>query len=313
MNPLVSIIIPVYNGENFLKEAIESALNQTYKNIEIIVINDGSTDNTESIALSFGDKIKYYKKSNGGVSSALNLGIEKMSGEYFSWLSHDDLYHKDKIYEQILIAKKNNYNENLIIGTHVEIINEDGDSIRKKKQSNKSNLLGDKLFSYILTKNLNGCSLLIHANKIRSIDGFPTNYKYIQDTITWTKITDECTIYLKADQYLTMNRIHKNQQTVKISNLLKVESKRFVEQELLLNPELNKQRVIALVLFYIKYNGLSELNKIIRKSKYDINIMARMYIILSSIIYKCFRIAKHVYWKIKRNERGKLNEKQKKN
>src|SRR5690554_326028 len=146
MNPLVSIIIPVYNGENFLKEAIESALNQTYKNIEIIVINDGSTDNTESIALSFGDKIKYYKKSNGGVSSALNLGIEKMSGEYFSWLSHDDLYHKDKIYEQILIAKKNNYNENLIIGTHVEIINEDGDSIRKKKQSNKSNLLGDKLF-----------------------------------------------------------------------------------------------------------------------------------------------------------------------
>ena len=100
--PKVSIIIPVYNGENYLAEAIESALAQSYDNLEVIVINDGSKDNTEKIALSYGKKIKYFHKSNGGVSSALNLGIEKMTGDYFSWLSHDDLYYENKIDKQTL-------------------------------------------------------------------------------------------------------------------------------------------------------------------------------------------------------------------
>ena len=108
MNPKVSIIIPVYNGSNFLSEAINSALSQTYQNIEIIVINDGSCDNgaTEKIALSYGDKIKYISKENGGVSSALNTGIKAASGEWISWLSHDDIYSPDKIEEQIKDALK---------------------------------------------------------------------------------------------------------------------------------------------------------------------------------------------------------------
>ena len=65
-NPLVTVVIPVYNGANYLNESIASALEQTYKNIEIIVVNDGSSDNgeTEKIALSYGDKIKYFSKPN---------------------------------------------------------------------------------------------------------------------------------------------------------------------------------------------------------------------------------------------------------
>ena len=90
MQPTVSIIIPVYNGSNYLQEAIDSALAQTYPNCEILVINDGSCDEgkTEAIALSYGDRIRYFKKENGGVASALNMGIRQMTGEYFSWLSH---------------------------------------------------------------------------------------------------------------------------------------------------------------------------------------------------------------------------------
>ena len=103
MSPLVSIVIPVYNGSNYLKEAIESALAQTYENIEILVINDGSNDDnkTEDIAKSYGSKIKYLYKDNGGVSTALNLGIKNMKGDYFSWLSHDDVYMPDNISLQI--------------------------------------------------------------------------------------------------------------------------------------------------------------------------------------------------------------------
>ncbi|HWT73637.1 MAG TPA: glycosyltransferase [Mobilitalea sp.] len=101
--PMVSIIIPVYNGSNYLREAIDSALNQDYDNYEIIVVNDGSIDQgkTEEIALSYEDKIRYYWKENGGVATALNYGISKMKGEYFSWLSHDDIYYPDKLSAQI--------------------------------------------------------------------------------------------------------------------------------------------------------------------------------------------------------------------
>jgi glycosyltransferase involved in cell wall biosynthesis len=103
IKPLVSIVIPLYNGSNYLSEAINCALNQTYSNIEIIVINDGSKDDGagREVALSFGDKIRYFEQENGGVSTALNNGISKMEGEYFSWLSHDDLYTNDHIEKQV--------------------------------------------------------------------------------------------------------------------------------------------------------------------------------------------------------------------
>jgi glycosyltransferase involved in cell wall biosynthesis len=102
-DPFVTIVIPVYNGANFLKEAIDAALAQTYSNIEILVINDGSTDEglSKNIAESYGDKIRYIEKENGGVSTALNLGIAQMKGEYFSWLSHDDFYEPEHIRTQI--------------------------------------------------------------------------------------------------------------------------------------------------------------------------------------------------------------------
>lgn len=100
-HPLVSIVIPVYNGSDYLREAIDSALGQTYDNIEVIVVNDGSTDDTEQIAMSYGDRIRYYAKENGGTSTALNTGIAKMRGEYFSWLSHDDQYYPRKIEREV--------------------------------------------------------------------------------------------------------------------------------------------------------------------------------------------------------------------
>ena len=114
-NPLVSIVIPVYNGSNFLSEAIDSALAQTYDNLEIIVVNDGSKDDTESIALSYGDKIRYFAKENGGTSTALNLGIANMRGEYFSWLSHDDLYYPQKISRAVEELSKLENKDTIII------------------------------------------------------------------------------------------------------------------------------------------------------------------------------------------------------
>lgn len=125
-HPMVSIVIPVYNGSNYLREAIDSALAQTYDNLEIIVVNDGSNDEgkTEKIALSYGDNIRYFSKPNGGTSTALNLGIRNMIGSYFSWLSHDDLYAKNKIAIQIQeLAKLED--KNTIMMSDLDGIDED--------------------------------------------------------------------------------------------------------------------------------------------------------------------------------------------
>ena len=109
----VSIVIPVFNGSNYLKNAIDSALSQTYANCEVIVINDGSTDDgkTAAIAKSYGDKIRYYEKENGGVATAVNLGIELMKGDYFAWLSHDDMFTNDKIEKQMNAIKASGIKE----------------------------------------------------------------------------------------------------------------------------------------------------------------------------------------------------------
>ncbi len=92
--PKVSIIIPVYNGAKFVKDAIESVLAQTYKDYEIIVVNDGSTDNTEEVLRPYIDKglIRYFYQENKGVSAARNKGINEARGEYVAFLDADDVW-----------------------------------------------------------------------------------------------------------------------------------------------------------------------------------------------------------------------------
>lgn len=107
MSDMISIIIPAYNAADYLAETIESVLNQTYSDFELLLIDDGSTDRTHEIVQACQRKdgrIKYFYKPNGGVSSARNLGIEKAKGEYLTFLDSDDTYEPaflEKMYRQI--------------------------------------------------------------------------------------------------------------------------------------------------------------------------------------------------------------------
>ena len=109
MNPLVSIITPVYNKAAFVRETLDSALGQTYPNIEMVLINDGSTDGSlailEEFQSKFPDKIILIDQVNGGVSKATNAGIQASSGEYMQFLDADDLLSPDKIENQISLLK----------------------------------------------------------------------------------------------------------------------------------------------------------------------------------------------------------------
>ncbi|MDK2585828.1 glycosyltransferase [Romboutsia sedimentorum] len=216
--PLVSIIIPVYNGANFLNEAIDSALNQTYDNIEIIVVNDGSNDNgaTEEIALSYKEKIRYFRKSNGGVATALNLGIEKMKGEYFSWLSHDDLYYPDKIEYQI--------NALMEQGNRGVIVYSDFDVMQQETGIITSNMIGNEYQTSVLTNSvfptiqgiLNFCTLLIHKSHFKRVGLFDESLVTTQDyELSFRMLRNQNTIYINKS--LICSRVHGEQgsQTIK--------------------------------------------------------------------------------------------------
>jgi glycosyltransferase involved in cell wall biosynthesis len=97
----VSCVVPVFNGEKYLAEAIESILKQTYRPIEIIVADDGSTDGTAKVAGRYGKQVRYLKQSNTGPAAARNLGIDAAAGEFLAFLDADDLWHPEKLLRQI--------------------------------------------------------------------------------------------------------------------------------------------------------------------------------------------------------------------
>ena len=125
-NPLVSIVIPVYNGEDYIENAILSLINQTYNKIEIIVVDDGSTDNSRSIIKKFSKELKYIYQKNSGQSSALNIGWENAKGDLIGYLSCDDLLDKNCI--EILVK---NYDPSIsVIFSNYRLINENQDIIK---------------------------------------------------------------------------------------------------------------------------------------------------------------------------------------
>ena len=108
VNPLVTVIMPVFNCEEFIGQAIKSVLCQTYFNWELIIVNDGSTDSSEIIANKFSDhRIKYFKQNRQGVSSARNLAFSEMRGEYFCFLDSDDLIPPNSIHSRIKVFSQN--------------------------------------------------------------------------------------------------------------------------------------------------------------------------------------------------------------
>lgn len=98
---LISCIVPVFNGEGFIEEALNSIHNQNYRPIEVIVSDDGSTDSTASIVRQYSPEIGYVRQENGGPASARNLGLSQATGEFIAFLDADDLWHREKLERQI--------------------------------------------------------------------------------------------------------------------------------------------------------------------------------------------------------------------
>ena len=216
--PLVSIIIPVYNGGDYLREAIDSALAQTYAPIEVLVVNDGSKDDgaTARIAAEYGEAIRYFEKENGGVSSALNCGIRNMRGAYFSWLSHDDAYEPRKVEAQVAALPEDG--EKVLVYCNFSTMNSRSEPMPDTKAAcrpQKDMSPREALHQVLRHGSLNGCGFLIPREAFDECGGFDETLRYAQDSLMWYRLFSGGWSVRVVPEPLVRSRVHENQQTQK--------------------------------------------------------------------------------------------------
>ena len=192
--PEISVIIPTFNRAKILPKAIDSVLQQTYKDYEIVVIDDGSTDDTKEVLMRYGDKIIYRFQENKGISSARNRGIEIARGRYIALLDSDDYWLPEKLEKQVACFQKNpSYR---MVATRCSSFKVDGnftssepkEEIKKKSRSGKSGWIYKELFykNFIRTS-----SVLIEQECFKKIGTFDETLYCCNDVDMWIRIAKE--------------------------------------------------------------------------------------------------------------------------
>jgi glycosyltransferase involved in cell wall biosynthesis len=231
--------------------------------LEIIVVNDGSTDNTEEISKRYNNKIRYFSKENGGVATALNLAIKKAQGEYISWLSHDDYYLPNKISRQIEELRKINDREKVIIFSDAEIhdIHENQETVRDKTYFNNSYsyslLTEDESIKALLSWDIHGCSLLIPQKAFTENGYFDEVLFTTQDYDLWFKFLYSGYQFYCLPEVLMVTRVHEQQDSQKKWNLAKYEQLRLWKNVKKLFPKSAEKHLIN---EKIKYFSITKYN-----------------------------------------------------
>ena len=207
--PLISVVIPAYNAEQFLDETLESVLSQTYENWECIIVNDGSTDNTESIAQKWCEKdarFRYFYKENSGASDTRNLGIKKARGEYIAFLDADDLYMPNFL--EICLENLVEKDVDLVAPKMLEFWDVQNEVIEDEDKK-------DYLYS-----GKEGIALFLHSNRITmallckksvmdEVGGF-TWHKKAEDLHCWLKVLFAGYKIYRLGEYYAYRRMHNN-------------------------------------------------------------------------------------------------------
>ncbi|MAD40840.1 MAG: glycosyl transferase [Arcobacter sp.] len=201
-NTLVSVVIPTFNSEQTILRTLESVLTQKYKNIEIIMIDDGSIDNTKNLINDFfKDKTieyKYIYQKNSGPSGARNNGVKNSNGEYIAFLDSDDEWNKDKLQIQMNIIKEKKLNFLGSTYTYNQF-----DSI------NKELVLKKFSFNQLLLKTqFSTPGVIIKKDLFISLGGFDENMKYAEDNDLWLRVAIKNDLYLIKEPKLV--RLYKS-------------------------------------------------------------------------------------------------------
>jgi glycosyltransferase involved in cell wall biosynthesis len=181
----VTVLMPAYNAGSYIGEAVQSVLDQTFTDFELLIVNDGSTDNTLEILNSFNDpRIRIINRSNGGVSAALNTGIENSVTNLIARFDADDLCMPDRLEKQVAFMAENP--DYILIGSNAEYITEEGEYIFTYEIANYSN-------EQIQQDILKGCPF-IHStvcyrrSAVRAAGGYEEKAHTFEDYFLWTKL-----------------------------------------------------------------------------------------------------------------------------
>jgi len=246
------LISDLENARKILKECIESTLEQSYKKIEVIAINDGSSDNSLKILEKYSSGIKIISKPNGGTASALNVGIENMKGEWFKWLSADDVLYPNAIEELILETKKLKNKKNILYSNY-DIINSEGGIIKQFIEPNYNELSSFNFNVILLDRYIgNGTTSLIHKSVLDEYGMFDETVGFAEDYELWLRfcLIHGCRLHL-VPKILAKYRVHETQITQsKIGESLDKAEK--IRQAILEKLDPNEQQKYKIALKKIK-------------------------------------------------------------
>ena len=202
---LVSVIIPTHNRANLIERAINSVLSQTYKNIELIVVNDGSTDQTEKIILEKYPSIRYFNQENQGVSAARNVGVKNSTGNYIAFLDSDDEWLPEKIKKQM--EKILNSTERWVHGEERWIRR--GVRVNPKKIHQKSG--GDIFLAALNLCLISPSTVLMEKKLFDEFGGFDPEFIVCEDFDLWLRILTKNPIAFIEDEMIIKYGGHEDQ------------------------------------------------------------------------------------------------------
>jgi glycosyltransferase involved in cell wall biosynthesis len=201
--PRVSVIIPAFNASRFISQAIESVLDQTFTDRELIVVDDGSTDDTASLVMKYGEKLRYIYQKNQGLSSARNTGIVKAEGEYIGFLDADDYWDREKLRHQVALLDSSP--DTGVVYTALKVVDKDNHEIEER-----GCLVRGRIFFSLLTENcvVGSCSsALIRRECFEKAGTFDEMLSASEDWDLWLRIAPYY-LFDFVDLPLTFYRIH---------------------------------------------------------------------------------------------------------
>ncbi len=208
MNPLISVVLPVYNGEKFVSDAIHSILNQTYTNFELIIVDDCSTDRTSTIISEFAKQDARIKiitnQINKKLPASLNVGHQNVKGEYITWTSDDNLY-KPNAFEDYLHHLQNTQSQ--IVYSDFDLINDNGVVIKRRDLSEPE---------YLINGNFVGASFLYKKEVFESLKGYNEKLFLVEDYDFWLRAFNRFKFYYIKES-LYRYRLHGESLTSQIS------------------------------------------------------------------------------------------------